>query len=95
MFVIELTYIKSISEVERYLPEHIAYLDKYYKSGRFIMSGRKNPRTGGIIVAKAESADELAQIYNTDPFFINNVAEFNVTSFTPSKWAEELNGRLS
>lgn len=59
------------------------------------MSGRKNPRTGGIIVAKAESADELAQIYNTDPFFINNIAEFNVTSFTPSKWAEELNGRLS
>ncbi|GMA69566.1 hypothetical protein GCM10025879_08120 [Leuconostoc litchii] len=94
MFIIELTYIKPISEVECYLPEHIAYLDKHYKSGHFIMSGRKNPRTGGIIVAKAESVDELEQIYNTDPFFINNIAEFNVTSFTPSKWTKELNGYL-
>lgn len=95
MFIIELTYTKPISEVERYLPEHIAYLDKHYKSGHFIMSGRKNPRTGGIILAKAGSADDITQIYNTDPFFINNIAEFNVTSFTPSKWAEELNERLS
>jgi len=95
MFIIELTYIKPIAEVEHFLPAHIEYLDKYYKSGHFIMSGRKEPRTGGMIVAQAESLEELTQIYNTDPFFTNNIASFNVTYFVPSKWAEQMNSYLS
>ncbi len=49
MFIANLTYIKPLSEVEKYLEEHIAFLDKYYASGKFICSGRKNPRTGGVI----------------------------------------------
>ncbi|KGB49736.1 hypothetical protein LH61_08510 [Leuconostoc mesenteroides P45] len=94
MFIIDLTYIKPISAVEHYLPYHITYLDKYYKSGHFIMSGRKEPRIGGIIVAQAESLDEITKIYSTDPFFIHNIATFNVSKFVPSKWSEKLNGYL-
>nr|DAW76291.1 MAG TPA: hypothetical protein [Caudoviricetes sp.] len=30
MFLISLNYIKPISEVERILPEHIIFLNKYY-----------------------------------------------------------------
>ncbi|ADG41384.1 MULTISPECIES: YciI family protein [Leuconostoc] len=95
MFIIELTYIKPISDVEHYLPAHVEYLDKHYKSGHFMMSGRKEPRTGGMIIAQAESLDELTKIYHTDPFFINNIASFNVINFVPSKWAEKLNDCLS
>ena len=33
MFVFNLTYVKPLSEVERVLPEHVAYLDRYYGLG--------------------------------------------------------------
>ena len=50
MFIVSLNYKKEISEVEKYLKEHVDFLDKYYLLGKFICSGRKNPRTGGIIL---------------------------------------------
>ena len=55
MFVVSLTYKKPIAEVELHLAAHIAYLDEYYAAGTFVASGRKVPRTGGVILAKAES----------------------------------------
>ena len=41
MFIVSLEYMKDLSEVETYLPEHIAYLERYYQEGVFVMSGRK------------------------------------------------------
>lgn len=32
MFIFSLTYVKPLSEVERFLPEHIQFLDEHYKS---------------------------------------------------------------
>ena len=53
MFVFNLTYVKPLSEVERVLPEHVAYLDRYYGLGKFVCSGRKHPRTDGVILCAA------------------------------------------
>jgi uncharacterized protein YciI len=50
MFIISLTYICDLKEVDKILPEHIDYLKIQYKKGNFIASGRKVPRTGGIIL---------------------------------------------
>ena len=47
MYIIILTYQKDLSEVEKHLEAHRAYLDKYYASGHFIASGAQVPRTGG------------------------------------------------
>lgn len=38
-----LSYLQTIDKVEKYLSQHINYLDKYYGSGHFIASGRKEP----------------------------------------------------
>lgn len=94
MFIIDLTYIKPISEVEKYLQEHIHYLEKYYQTGDFVMSGRKNPRSGGVIIAQTTSLETLKAIYQQDPFFIHHIAEYNITHFTPSKWNHALNDLL-
>ena len=55
MFIFSLSYLKPISQVEKYLQAHIDYLERYYQLGHFIASGRKIPRTGGIIICRAES----------------------------------------
>ena len=42
MLVIELTYKKSLEEVNILLEEHKSFLDKCYSEGLFIASGPKN-----------------------------------------------------
>ncbi|WP_394363890.1 YciI family protein [Chryseobacterium indologenes] len=69
MFIISLTYKSSIENIEKLIPEHNIFLHKHYDSGQFIASGRKEPRTGGIIIAKAASKKEIEQIITEDPFY--------------------------
>lgn len=88
MFIVNLTYVKPLPEVERHLQDHIRYLDRYYEKGLFLCSGRKNPRTGGVILCNAKDMGELREIIKEDPFHINSIADYEVTEFCPTKYAE-------
>lgn len=89
MFIISLTYKKSIEEVEKYIEEHIVFLDKYYAEEKFIFSGRKIPRIGGIILANHVSLEEVNEIIKEDPFYKNQIAEYSITEFIPTKFNEK------
>ena len=86
MYIVNLNYIKEVSEVEKHLEEHIKFLEKYYEMGKFICSGRKNPRTGGVILLNAESLSEVESIILEDPFNLNQIAEYEITEFLPTKY---------
>ena len=86
MYIVSLNYIKEVSEVEKHLEEHIKFLEKYYEMGKFICSGRKNPRTGGVILLNAESLSEVEKIILEDPFNTNGIAEYEITEFFPTKY---------
>ncbi|KWX88705.1 GTP cyclohydrolase [Paenibacillus riograndensis] len=86
MFIINLSYIKPISEVENHLNEHVKYLDEYYKSNKFIFSGRKVPRTGGVILVNVLSKEELDFILKKDPFYQNQIAHYEVTEVEITKY---------
>jgi len=88
MFIISLTYKTSLENVERFIPEHNHFLEQHYSSGNFIASGRKEPRTGGIIVAIARSKHEIDEIIKDDSFYIHQVADYDITEFIPSKYNE-------
>ena len=88
MFIISLTYKVPIENVERYILEHNSFLQKHYDLGLFIASGRKEPRTGGIIICKAASKNEVEQIIKDDPFHIHQIADYDITEFIPSKYNE-------
>ncbi|MGF1907746.1 YciI family protein [Aliivibrio salmonicida] len=90
MFVVSLTYICEMSDVEKYLDEHIKYLDNQYELGHFIASGRKVPRVGGVILATVDSVDILNKILANDPFNKHGLAEYDVIEFIPTKTAKEL-----
>ncbi len=90
MFIIALTYIRPIADIEANLQAHRQFLDKYYAAGTFLLSGRKEPRNGGIIIAKAGSLAEVQKIVQEDPFHQANVAEYEITEFLPSKTAADL-----
>jgi uncharacterized protein YciI len=86
MFIVSLTYKTPIEEVEKHIADHVAFLDKYYALNIFIFSGRKNPRTGGIILANNVTRSELEQIITEDPFCIQKIADYDVIEFTPTKF---------
>ena len=86
MYIVSLNYIKEVSEVEKYLEEHVKFLEKYYEMEKFICAGRKNPRTGGVILLNAESLAEVEKIILEDPFNANEIAEYEITEFFPTKY---------
>lgn len=85
MFIINLNYIVPLEQLDAHMTEHLKYLHKYYKQNVFIASGRKVPRTGGIILALAKSKEEVNQIISEDPFYVHKLAEFSVTEFLTSQ----------
>jgi uncharacterized protein YciI len=90
MFVVSLTYVCELSEIEKHLADHIDYLDENYAKGVFLASGRKEPRTGGVILAQMDSRTELDKLIEKDPFKINGLANYEVIEFIPSKTIEAL-----
>jgi len=83
-----------MSQIDKYLDAHIEYLDRNYERGVFIASGRKVPRSGGIILAKARNRSELEEILNDDPFKIHNLADYELTEFVPTKAATEFSSLI-
>jgi uncharacterized protein YciI len=81
MFLVELNYVKPLNEVDKHLGDHRAYLAASYANGTFLVSGPKEPRTGGVILASASSREELLATLAADPFQVHGIAEYQVTEF--------------
>jgi len=84
MVVLLLKYIKPIEEVERLTPAHREFLQRYFKAGKLIVSGPREPRTGGVILANVANEVEAMKIIVEDPFFTEKVAEYEVIRFNPT-----------
>ncbi len=88
MFIISLNYKCQLEEVDQHLEAHVAYLKHEYSKGNFIVSGRKIPRTGGIILSNVKTKSDLEAILAKDPFYQAGIAEYDITEFIPSMVAE-------
>lgn len=95
MFVVKLTYKKPIEIIDSLRPDHLDFLDKYYKKGIFIASGRQNPLKGGVILATKTTKSDLETILKEDPFYTKEAAEFEITEFTPNKFHPQLKDLVS
>jgi uncharacterized protein YciI len=90
MFIIDLKYVVPLDQLDAHMTDHVKFLRKYYKENVFLASGRKVPRTGGIILALAKSKEEVERIITEDPFYIHKLAEFSITEFQTSQYHPEL-----
>ena len=84
MFVVSLTYVKPLADVDALAAEHRGFLEAHYASGHFLLSGRKQPRDGGVIIAAAGSKAEVEEIIRKDPFHRGGVAEYTIVEFLPT-----------
>jgi uncharacterized protein YciI len=79
VFIIELIYKAALTEI-----------DAHMAAGRFVVSGRKIPRDGGIIVAVGKSREELETIAREDPFCTRGLADVRVIEFRASQRADDI-----
>ncbi len=89
-FTILVTYTAPIEKIDEALSTHRSFLQIGYDIGFILCSGPRNPRTGGIVVARAESKEELELLFEKDPYKINNLAEYEFIEFNPVKHQEFL-----
>jgi uncharacterized protein YciI len=78
MLILSLTYLKSNEEVDRHVEPHMAWVAEGYAKGWFLASGRKVPRTGGVILARGDRAAMESHIA-ADPFVVHGVASYEIT----------------
>lgn len=78
MFILSLTYIAPLEDADGHMEAHMAWVKAGYDEGVFLASGRKIPRTGGVILARGERATIEAMCAH-DPFTVHGIAEYDIT----------------
>src|SRR4051794_19650481 len=94
VFVLLLTYARPLAEVDALMREHMRWLNEHYESGRFVVSGRRIPRTGGVILARGDDREEIEAIAALDPFVAGGVATCEAVQFRPSQTEDGFDARL-
>lgn len=93
MLILSLTYIVPLEQVDVHSQAHMEWVQEGYDRGWFLASGRKNPRTGGVILAKGDRA-ELEAFCATDPFAQHAVATYEITEMVVSRAVTGVEGLL-
>jgi uncharacterized protein YciI len=84
MFVFVSEYQRPLEEVDEHREAHLAFLAGLNEQGRILISGRRNPPVGGVVVIDADDLDQATAIMAEDPFAKAGVARYEPYEFTPS-----------
>lgn len=81
LYLLLLTYTRPLEEVNAHLEEHRAYLRRAYAAGHFLVSGPRVPPGGGVILARAASAEDALALTRDDPFNQLGLATYEIVAF--------------
>lgn len=91
--VMVITYTAPIEAVDALRDQHLAWLQRGFAEGLFLIAGRQVPRTGGVIVCRGERA-EVEALSASDPFVTGRVASVAVIEMAASFAQPEIAGLL-
>jgi uncharacterized protein YciI len=81
-FILISRYTAPLERIQELVPAHREYLQQHFASGLFVVSGRRVPWDGGVIVAHGDRALVEAAVA-ADPFTREGVAETEIVEFEP------------
>jgi uncharacterized protein YciI len=84
MFVFVSEYQRPLEEVDEHREAHLAFLAGLNEQGRILISGRRNPPVGGVVVIDADDLEHAKAIMAEDPFATSGVARYEPYEFNPS-----------
>jgi len=94
MFIIELAYTAPLADIDARMKAHMRFVNAQYAAGRFLVSGRKVPRDGGVILATAGSRAEIEALASQDPFVAEGLATARIVEFRASQKAADMPDRM-
>ena len=95
MFVIELIYKAELGQIDACMKAHVGFLNEHYAAGTFLVSGRKIPRDGGVIVAVGNDRAAIEAIVRADPFVSRGLADYRIIEFRASQRAADFPKRAT
>lgn len=94
MFALIARYSQPAEVVDQHLEAHKEWIRGHYEAGRILLTARQVPLTGGLILAKAGSIDEVRAMIAEDPFVTAGVSEYEVLEYAPVRTAPGLEALL-
>lgn len=86
MFALVSRYTLPAGQVSALTAAHSEWIARHYASGRILVSGRRDPAAGGVIIAYGNSLAEIEEWITGDPFVVNGAAEYEITAFTATDY---------
>ncbi|MDA0912150.1 MAG: carboxymuconolactone decarboxylase family protein [Proteobacteria bacterium] len=83
--LISITYVKPLTEIDRFREAHTAHLQQYYDKGLIYASGLYEPRTGGFILARKLTDRDQKELVENDPFYVEKLVSYDIRDFNPTK----------
>lgn len=81
--VMVVSYTGSEEDAAPFVPGHVAYLERHHADGVFLVSGQTVPSSqGGVIVAYGVDRERISA---EDPFVVNGVATYSITTIEPGR----------
>lgn len=79
MFILLNTYTAPLERIDELLPEHRSWVTEHFTAGDFFIGGRREPRTGGFVIAFGDDREKIDSILAQDPLVHHGVVEWHVT----------------
>ena len=90
MYLILMNYVKPLEVIDELLPAHRKFLEANYQAGLFLLSGPREQRNGGVIMAQAGSRADLAAVIEQDPFVQQGAATYEIIEFKATRAGKAL-----
>lgn len=78
-----MSFVQPLDVVDQHVQAHREYLARFYEQGLFLLGGRKQPRSGGLILSRHKSLAEVRAVFDADPLVAAQAASYTVTEFEP------------
>lgn len=95
LFLVLIRYLRPAEEIDRLRPAHREFLRRHYGAGRLLVSGPRVDRTGGVVLARGNSAAEVGSWFEDDPYAAEGAASYEVVEFTVGSHADGFERFLS
>lgn len=83
LFVVLMHYTKPLPDVDAVRADHSAHLERAAAAGTMLAWARRDPPTGGVLIAAAADRQALERTLAEDPYVRAGVAKPEIVEFNP------------
>lgn len=81
LFVILMHYTKPLPDVDAVRADHYVHLERAAATGTMLAWARRDPPTGGVLIAAAADRQSLERVLAEDPYVKAGVAKPEIVEF--------------